>query len=227
MNNQQTQTYGLNRFFGKIYAYLAMGIGISAVTSYLAIGPLFYETMQFVQNFPLGFMGLWIVEIVLVMVLGVKAQSNPSLAVGGFVVYSLLNGVTLAVTLMLYDIGTITAALVTSTVTFLAMSLIGSFTKRDLSGMGRAAYSSLIGIIIAMLLNVFVLQSSPVDFFISILMVLIMSGITAYDNQMIRRVYVQSNGQAGSGVAVFMALKLYLDFINLFLSFLRIFGKNN
>lgn len=105
------------------------------------------------------------------------------------------------------------------------MSLVGVFTKKDLSAVGHAAYSALIGIIIAMLLNMFLLHSSAVEFFISILMVLIFSGITAYDNQRIRQVYAQTGDQAGTGMAVFFALQLYLDFINLFLAFLRIFGK--
>ena len=78
-----------------------------------------------------------------------------------------------------------------------------------------------------MLLNMFLLHSSAVEFFISILMVLIFSGITAYDNQRIRQVYAQTGDQVGTGMAVFFALQLYLDFINLFLAFLRIFGKNN
>lgn len=226
MNNQQAVT-GLNRFYGKIYGYLALGIGISAFISYLALGPMAYQVATFINGFPLGFFGLWIAEIVLVIILGAKAQSNPSLAIGGFIAYSMLNGLTIAVTLAMYDIGTVTQAFVTASVTFVAMSLIGTFTKRDLSGIGRAALSCLIGIIIAMFLNIFILHSGVVDLFISILMVVIMSAITAYDNQMIRRIYQQTNGQAGSGVAIFMALQLYLDFINLFISFLRIFGNNN
>lgn len=226
MNNQATQVGGLNRFYGKIYAFLALGIGISAVISYLSLNVWQTQVANFINNFPLGFWGIWIAEIVLVIFLGIKAQKNPTLAIGGFIVYSALNGLTLAVTLAMYDLGTVTQAFVTASATFLVMSLVGTFTKRDLSGIGRAALSCLLGIIIAMLLNVFLLHSGAVDFFISILMVVIMSGITAYDNQMIRKVYLGSNGQVGSGVAVFMALQLYLDFINLFISFLRIFGNS-
>ncbi|MGO3114917.1 Bax inhibitor-1/YccA family protein [Enterococcus pseudoavium] len=226
MNNQATQVGGLNRFYGKIYAFLALGIGISAVISYLSLNVWQTQVASFINNFPLGFWGIWIAEIALVIFLGIKAQKNPTLAIGGFIVYSALNGLTLAVTLAMYDLGTVTQAFVTASATFLVMSLVGTFTKRDLSGIGRAALSCLLGIIIAMLLNVFLLHSGAVDFFISILMVVIMSGITAYDNQMIRKVYLGSNGQVGSGVAVFMALQLYLDFINLFISFLRIFGNS-
>ncbi|HCS98976.1 MAG TPA: BAX inhibitor (BI)-1/YccA family protein, partial [Enterococcus faecalis] len=123
--------------------------------------------------------------------------------------------------------GTVAGSFLSAAATFGAMSLVGVFTKKDLSAVGHAAYSALIGIIIAMLLNMFLLHSNAVEFFISILMVLIFSGITAYDNQRIRQVYAQTGDQAGTGMAVFFALQLYLDFINLFLAFLRIFGKNN
>ncbi len=227
MNNPSTSMSGINRFYAKVYGFLGMGLALSAVTSYLALWVFPLQLATFINNFPLGFMGLWIVELILVMVLGVKAQKNPSLAIGGFIAYSLLNGVTLAVTLAYYDIGTVTQAFLTATLMFMGMSVVGVTTKRDLSGVGRAGQAALIGVIIALVLNIFILRSSVVELFISLLLVVIFAGITAYDNQSIRNIYVQTNGTAHSGIAVFMALKLYLDFINLFLAFLRIFGRNN
>ena len=227
MNNPSTSMSGINRFYAKVYGFLGMGLALSAVTSYLALWVFPLQLATFINNFPLGFMGLWIVELILVMVLGVKAQKNPSLAIGGFIAYSLLNGVTLAVTLAFYDIGTVTQAFLTATLMFMGMSVVGVTTKRDLSGVGRAGQAALIGVIIALVLNIFILRSSVVELFISLLLVVIFAGITAYDNQSIRNIYVQTNGTAHSGIAVFMALKLYLDFINLFLAFLRIFGRNN
>lgn len=218
---------GINRFYAKVYGFLGMGLALSAVTSYLALWVFPLQLATFINNFPLGFVGLWIVELILVMVLGVKAQKNPSLAIGGFIAYSLLNGITLAVTLAYYDIGTVTQAFLTATLMFMGMSVVGVTTKRDLSGVGRAGQAALIGVIIALGLNIFILRSSVVELFISLLLVVIFAGITAYDNQSIRNIYVQTNGTAHSGIAVFMALKLYLDFINLFLAFLRIFGRNN
>ena len=227
MNNPSTSMSGINRFYAKVYGFLGMGLALSAVTSYLALWVFPLQLATFINNFPLGFMGLWIVELILVMVLGVKAQKNPSLAIGGFIAYSLLNGVTLAVTLAFYDIGTVTQAFLTATLMFMGMSVVGVTTKRDLSGVGRAGQAALIGVIIALVLNIFILRSSAVELFISLLLVDVFAGITAYDNQSIRNIYVQTNGTAHSGIAVFMALKLYLDFINLFLAFLRIFGRNN
>ena len=227
MNNPSTSMSGINRFYAKVYGFLGMGLALSAVISYLALWVFPLQLATFINNFPLGFMGLWIVELILVMVLGVKAQKNPSLAIGGFIAYSLLNGVTLAVTLAYYDIGTVTQAFLTATLMFMGMSVVGVTTKRDLSGVGRAGQAALIGVIIALVLNIFILRSSAVELFISLLLVVSFAGITAYDNQSIRNIYVQTNGTAHSGIAVFMALKLYLDFINLFLAFLRIFGRNN
>ncbi len=227
MNNPSTSMSGINRFYAKVYGFLGMGLALSAVTSYLALWVFPLQLATFINNFPLGFVGLWIVELILVMVLGVKAQKNPSLAIGGFIAYSLLNGITLAVTLAYYDIGTVTQAFLTATLMFMGMSVVGVTTKRDLSGVGRAGQAALIGVIIALVLNIFILRSSVVELFISLLLVVIFAGITAYDNQNIRNIYVQTNGTAHSGIAVFMALKLYLDFINLFLAFLRIFGRNN
>ncbi len=227
MNNPSTSMSGINRFYAKVYGFLGMGLALSAVTSYLALWVFPLQLATFINNFPLGFVGLWIVELILVMVLGVKAQKNPSLAIGGFIAYSLLNGITLAVTLAYYDIGTVTQAFLTATLMFMGMSVVGVTTKRDLSGVGRAGQAALIGGIIALVLNIFILRSSVVELFISLLLVVIFAGITAYDNQSIRNIYVQTNGTAHSGIAVFMALKLYLDFINLFLAFLRIFGRNN
>ncbi|EGP4837627.1 Bax inhibitor-1/YccA family protein [Enterococcus faecium] len=227
MNNPSTSMSGINRFYAKVYGFLGMGLALSAVTSYLALWVFPLQLATFINNFPLGFVGLWIVELILVMVLGVKAQKNPSLAIGGFIAYSLLNGITLAVTFAYYDIGTVTQAFLTATLMFMGMSVVGVTTKRDLSGVGRAGQAALIGVIIALVLNIFILRSSVVELFISLLLVVIFAGITAYDNQSIRNIYVQTNGTAHSGIAVFMALKLYLDFINLFLAFLRIFGRNN
>ncbi|MFH7626514.1 Bax inhibitor-1/YccA family protein [Enterococcus faecium] len=227
MNNPSTSMSGINRFYAKVYGFLGMGLALSAVTSYLALWVFPLQLATFINNFPLGFVGLWIVELILVMVLGVKAQKNPSLAIGGFIAYSLLNGITLAVTLAYYDIGTVTQAFLTATLMFMGMSVVGVTTKRDLSGVGRAGQAALIGVLIALVLNIFILRSSVVELFISLLLVVIFAGITAYDNQSIRNIYVQTNGTAHSGIAVFMALKLYLDFINLFLAFLRIFGRNN
>lgn len=106
------------------------------------------------------------------------------------------------------------------------MAVIGTFVKKDLSGMAKALMAGLIGIIIASLVNMFI-GSGTMSYIISIISVLIFSGLIAYDNQMIKRVYESTGGNVGDGWAISMALSLYLDFINLFLSLLRIFGSDD
>ena len=107
-----------------------------------------------------------------------------------------------------------------------SMAFIGKVTKKDLSGMGRALRAALFGLIIASVVNMF-LRNGSFDFLISIAGVIIFSGLIAWDNQKIRYVYERSNGQVENGWAVSLALSLYLDFINLFLSLLRLFGRND
>ncbi|MGC6767044.1 Bax inhibitor-1/YccA family protein [Enterococcus sp. LJL128] len=227
MNQMETANVqeGLNKFYAKIYGFLGLGIAVSAFISYLVLDVYFWEVIVFLSQYNYALMGLWIAEIALVIFLGVRAAKNPSLAIGGFILYSVLNGITLAITLAAYTEATVVSAFISAASTFGCMALVGVLTKKDLSGMGRAMYTALFGIIIALLLNTFLFHSGTMEYIISIIMVLVFSGLTAYDNQRIRNVYFQSNGTAGNGIAVYLALQLYLDFINLFLAFLRIFSK--
>ncbi|MDN6639260.1 MAG: Bax inhibitor-1/YccA family protein [Tetragenococcus sp.] len=224
-NNPAIEAKGVNHFYAKVYSIFALGLGISAISAYLAMTVFFEQTISFIDNFPLGLTGIWLAEIILVVLLSAKAQKNPSLTIAGFIVYSLLNGLVLSITLSMYTQALVGKAFVTATATFLAMALYGAMTKRDLSGIGRAAIGLLIGVIIATLVNFF-LQSPAVDYFLSYVTVAIFLGLTAYDNQQIRHLYFATAGQNNTGFAAFMALQLYLDFINLFLSFLRIFSRN-
>ena len=160
MNNTYTETTSLNRFYGKVYGFFAMGLAISAIAAYLSINMFREQVFGFLQNFPLGITGVWIVEFILVIVVSAKAQKNPSLTIAGFIVYALLNGFTLSVTLMLYSQASIALAFATATLTFIGMSLYGMFTKRDLSRVGQLAIGLLWGVIIATLLNFFLASSA-------------------------------------------------------------------
>lgn len=165
-------------------------------------------------------------ELVLVFAASGMALKNSPAALPLFLVYSALNGFTLSVVLALYTQSSVLSAFVTASAMFFAMAFIGKVTKKDLSGMGRALRAALFGLIIASVVNIF-LRSGSFDFLISIAGVIIFSGLIAWDNQKIRYVYEQSNGQVENGWAVSLALSLYLDFINLFLSLLRLFGRND
>ncbi|RST90244.1 BAX inhibitor (BI)-1/YccA family protein [Vagococcus humatus] len=223
--NNQTIDRGLQSFFSRVYAILAGGIALSAVTAFMITNVFKVEFMTIMGRTPLLFWILWIAELALVIRLGKQAMSNqPSKALGGFLAYSVLNGVTMSVTLMMYTSGTVTTAFIAAASTFGAMALFGTRTKKDLTAMGHAFRSAVWGIIIVILLNAFILHSQPVDLFISLVTVVIFSGLTAYDHQMIRRYYAQADSSSVQGLAVFCALQLYLDFINLFISFLRILG---
>ena len=126
----------------------------------------------------------------------------------------------------MYTGGVVFKAFAVSAAVFLVMAAMGIVIKKDLSGMGRAMIAGLIGIVIASFVNIF-LGSDMIDYIVSYVSVVIFAGLIAWDNQKIRYVYEQTGGQAGLGWALSLALSLYLDFINLFLSILRIFGRND
>lgn len=218
---------GVNRFYGKVYGIFAVGLGISAIAAFLCSQVFPQQTINFVNSFPLGFFGLWIVEMILVLVLAAKAKKNPALSIAGFVVYALLNGVVLSITLAYYTSATVYQAFVAASATFAASALVGVFTKKDLSMVGRVARTALLGVIITSVLNIFIFKSSGLNLGIAYISVAIFTGLTAYDNQMIRVYYQQTKGTENTGIAAFVALQLYLDFINLLLAFLRIFGNND
>lgn len=226
MNQQQVDVGSLSRFYSKIYMYVALGILLSGGVAYSAINLFPEQTLNVLTGFPLGIFGIMLLQFALVFLLRVKAISNPALALGGFFAYSVLNGLIFSVILSIYTDASVARAFVSASAVFVGLSIFGIITKKDLSGVGRACLGALFGVIIAMLLNVFVFRSGPMDYLISFLTVIIFAGLTAYDNQRIRGLYMQANGAPAEGIAVFMALQLYLDFINLFLSLLRIFGRS-
>ena len=227
-SNQVVSNKGtLAEFYTRVYAILAVGVMLSSVTAY-AVSTIFYEQMaSFLSNVPFGFGMLWVIEIALVLFLGFKSFTKPAMATGGFLLYSVINGITLSVTLMAYGVETMGQAFLAASATFAAMAIFGSRTKKDLSPLGRAAYIALIGIIISIVINVFI-GSSAFDLFVTCLTILVFAGLTAYDHQMIKTYYynAQQNQLSLTGVAVFCALQLYMDFINLLIAFARIFSRD-
>lgn len=217
---------GLNRFFARIYGFVGLGIGLSAFVSWMML----YVFPQNLVNIAVNAMWVYYVaifgELGLVMVASSAARRNTPAALPLFLAYSALNGFTLSFVLLFYTQADVFMAFLSAAVVFIAMAIVGVTVKKDLSGIAKAGMAALIGIIVASLINLF-FQSSLVTYGISILSVLIFSGLIAYDNQMIKRVYQETNGNVGLGWAISMALSLYLDFINLFLNLLRIFGRND
>ena len=217
---------GLNQFYAKVYAFVGLGIGLSALVSALMLTVFQAQLIYFLMHGRLWLMIATFAELALVFVASSMAAKNSPAALPVFLIYSVLNGFTLSFVVAFYTPGTVLSAFVSSALLFFVMAVIGIFTKKDLSGMGRALMAALVGLIIAMVVNIF-LASGFFDYMISIAMVLVFSGLIAWDNQKIRYVYEQSRGQVATGWVISMALSIYLDFINLFLSILRIFGRND
>lgn len=217
---------GLNRFFAKIYGLVGMGIGLSAFVSYLMLYIFTDNMLGIMINSPMIYYGAILLELVLVFVASGSARKNSPLALPLFLTYSALNGFTLSFVILSYARTTVFQAFLTSVVVFLVMAVLGVVTKKDLSGLAKAFFAAIIGIIVASLINMFI-GSGTMSYIISIVSVLIFSGLIAYDNQMIKRVYDATGGNVGDGWAISMALSLYLDFINLFLNILRLFARND
>ena len=219
----QTDT-GLNRFFAKIYSLVGMGIGLSALVSALMLYVFTDNMITLMINYPWVYYGAIFAELILVLVASSAAKKNTPAALPLFLTYSALNGFTLSFIIVAYTQTTVLQAFLSSAAVFFVMALIGVTTKKDLSGMAKALLAGLIGIIVASLINLFI-GSGTMSYVISIVSVLIFSGLIAYDNQRIKHVYQATGGNVGDGWAVSMALSLYLDFINLFLNLLRLFGN--
>lgn len=229
MNQQTVYTQtdsGLASFFTKIYSLVGMGIGLSALVAALMTTVFRDNMVAIMTNAPWLYMAAGFIELALVFVASSSARKNSPAALPIFLTYSALNGFTLSFIIAQYTGATVLSAFLSSALLFFVMALIGRVTNKDLSGMRKALMAALIGIVLASLVNIF-LGSSGMSFMISVISVVIFSGLIAYDNQMIKNVYYQTGGRVQDGWAISMALSLYLDFINLFLNLLRILGRND
>jgi hypothetical protein len=211
----------------KVYLWMAMALVITGFTAYYVASS---ETiLMAIFSNQILFWGLIIAEFGLVI--GLSAAINKlSLTVATlmFVLYSVINGATLSFIFLVYTASSITSVFFITAGTFAAMALFGYFTKTDLSSMGKILFMALIGIIIATIVNIFV-KSSGLEMIISYIGVLIFVGLTAYDTQKIKQMLLTAPdaGEGAQKVALLGALSLYLDFVNLFIYLLRIFGKRD
>ncbi|MEY8463636.1 Bax inhibitor-1/YccA family protein [Streptococcus merionis] len=227
MNNTaiQTQT-GLSSFYAKIYGFVAMGIGLSSLVS----GLMLTVFQQHLVNIILG--PSWVLYLIILGELGLvlfasgAAAKNSPMALPLFLIYSVINGYTLSFIIARYTQTTVLQALLSATLMFAVMATIGVTVKKDLSGMARALMGALVGVIIASIVNLF-MSNGAMAYIISIITVLIFAGLIAWDNQRIRQVYFELDGQVPTGWIVSLALNLYLDFINLFIHLLSILSRND
>ncbi len=210
-------------FLSKVYAWMFGGLLLTAGAAWYVFDSGLYQSIG-------GFMlPLIIVELVLVFVLSARIEKmSKTTAALMFLGYSLLNGVTLSVILAVYTLESIQEVFFITAAMFAALSAYGYFTKKSLSGIGNFLFMGLIGIIIAGVVNIF-MASSALNFAISVIGVIIFAGLTAYDTQKLKEMYLIMKEDEDTVVkgAIIGALRLYLDFINLFLFLLRLFGNRD
>jgi hypothetical protein len=226
---QKTQVQvRVNSFVRSVYNWMAIGLGLTGIVAYSV------ANMPEVRNVIFGsgvvFFGLIIAQLVLVFMMSARIQRmQAGTATLLFVLYSALNGATLSSIFLAYAQSSITSTFFVCSATFVACSIYGWTTRRDLTSMGGFLTMGLIGIAIASLVNLFI-QSSAVSVIVSYIGVLVFVGLTAYDTQDIKNMALSQPGDIDAGTvrkgAILGALKLYLDFINLFLMLLRIFGSS-
>jgi FtsH-binding integral membrane protein len=212
---------GLRAYMLSVYNYMAIALGISGAVAFLtASSP---ALMNAIFGTPLAFV-VMLAPVIFVFVFARKIHSLSSEAAKNYLwIFAGLMGLSLSTVFIQYTGTSIARIFLVTASTFGLMSLYGYSTKKDLSGLGSFLIMGLIGLIIASIVNIF-MQSSAMQFALSVIGVFIFIGLTAYDTQKIKQAYYYSDGGSTSKLAVFGALNLYMDFINLFLMLLQLFG---
>ena len=210
-----------------VYLYMLLAMTITAGASWFTLNSGLVRSL----SSPLLLFSIFMVQLLLVGVLSfaLNKLSVPA-AFAIFFGYAALTGVTLSGIFLYYEVADLTLAFVSAAALFLTMTLVGMFTKADLTKLGTYLFIGLIGVIIALLINIF-LRSSVMDLIVSIIGVIIFTGLTAYETQKLTRMardprLQNSEGAVMTRLSILGALALYLDFLNLFLFLLRIFGRN-
>ncbi|MDD4464571.1 MAG: Bax inhibitor-1/YccA family protein [Desulfobacterales bacterium] len=225
------QTYAevqVSGFIRSVYNWMAVGLGLTGLIAYAVANS---ETMvSLIFGNPVLFYGLIIGELALVFIISARVNKiRSSTATALFVLYAALNGVTLSFIFLVYAQATIASTFFVCAATFVASSVYGMATKRDLTSVGGFMIMGLFGIIIASVVNIFI-KSSAMSMIISYIGVLVFVGLTAYDTQKLKTMAMTQPEGLEAGVirkgAILGALSLYLDFINLFLMLLHILGGN-
>lgn len=227
IEERQTSVSTFASLVSKVYLWMTMALAITGLTAlYVAQSGLVFT----IANNTAYFWGLLIAELAVVWILSANIM-RLSFPVAGimFAIYSILNGATCSFIILAYTAESLATTFFVTAGTFGAMSLVGAFIKKDLSGFGRILMMTLIGLIIATIVNIFV-ASSALSWALTYIGVLLFCGLTAYDTQKMKEIlyqYQHTGNQNIMKIALMCSLSLYLDFINLFLYLLRIFGKRN
>ena len=214
------------RFFAQVYGWMAAGLGLTGgVALFASSSP---ALMEFVFGTRFVFLGLIIAELLLVGFLSARVFAWSQGRVQAiFIGYAALNGVTLSCIFLAYTYSSIASTFFVAGGTFGVMSLYGYFTKQDLSGWGKLLSMALIGLVLAMVVNMF-WANSVIQTITSFVGVLLFVALTAYDTQKLKQLAllgITEGEEMSNKASILGALTLYLDFINLFLFLLRIFGR--
>ncbi|HIV09874.1 MAG TPA: Bax inhibitor-1/YccA family protein [Candidatus Spyradenecus faecavium] len=222
----EARAVGVNRVYNFIYGWMAAGLAVSGLVAWMVANAVATGSFQLSSG---TLIVCLVAEIALVFALSFAIHKlAPMAAAALFMVYAALNGVTLSILLLVYDIGTIQTAFFATAGTFAAMAVFGTVTKRDLSTLGRVCMMAVIGLIVASLVNVF-MRNTGLQAVICYVGVAAFVGLTAYDAQKVRELADAADRLDAPTVArlgILGALQLYLDFINLFIYLVQILGRS-
>ena len=223
MEEDMRRGINLSRSLSGVFALMFLGLLASGFSAFFTLQSPFMANLVFGSQY--GFLGFAVAPILLVLFVFPRVW-NMSLAAGCllFFFYALLNGVTLSVIFLVFDLGTITLAFLSAAGMFGVMALYGTLTKADLSGVGSLLIMGLFGVIIATVINFF-LASDMLEMLICYAGIAVFLGLTAYDVQRIKRMTQEQPHLSSSGVMVLGALHMYLNFINIFLFILRLMAR--
>lgn len=213
------------RFLIRVYGWMALGLLLSATVAFVTLSTP--TLLLAIVNNPVVFFGLIIAELAAVWSFGsIASRFSSSVAAAVFMLYAVMNGLTFSVVLLVYTGGSVASTFVVCAGMFAALSVYGLTTQRDLTGLGSLMFMGLVGIILASAVNLF-MQSDMVSWMTGFIGVVVFTGLTAYDTQKVVRLNVLGNEGSDDDrkEALTGALILYLDFVNLFLSLLRLFGR--
>jgi hypothetical protein len=207
-------------FMSRVYGWMFAGLWITGVVALYTVSNEALLRIAVEWRIP-----LLLAELGLVFLLSLAAPKLSGAVAGAlFIGYAALTGMTLSIYFLIYTAGSIGQAFLMTAGTFGAMSLYGTVTKKDLSGWSAFLFMGLVGVIIAGVVNIF-MRSDMLGFVTACACVVVFAGLTAYDTQKLRQMHASTGYSSAATISIVGALTLYLDFINLFLALLRIFGR--
>lgn len=214
---------GISRFFTKVYLWMFIGLLLSSISAYFTfVNPA-------MNSFVYSSFGLiLIIELIVVITFSLlRRKVSPMGAKIMFIVYSIISGLTLSSIFIVYKLSSIMVVFLSAAIMFGLLALYGYFTNQDLTSFGKLLMFGLLAVIIMSIINIFV-TSQSFDITISIISIIIFLGLTALDMQNLKRIYYyyENDSVDLDKSAIYGALDLYLDFINIFLDLLRLFGKS-